>query len=219
MKAIIVGGGKVGYYLAKTLLERYYDVSVIEKDKLTCQYFANTLEVTVVHGDGSTQRALKRAGADRCDSIIAVTGEDEVNLIVCQMAKNCFGVKKTIAKVNNPKNVDTIKSLGADIAISGTDNIIRQMEREVDNSRIKELLPINEKAAVFEVTIPEDYVYDGKIIADIKLPDGCNIISITRGQDFIIPRGRTKLLSNDVLLIVSSIGAANEVRRMLKLKK
>lgn len=219
MKAIIVGGGKVGYYLAKTLLERNYDVSVIEKNKLTCQYFANTLDVTVVHGDGSASRALKMAGADKCDSIIAVTGEDEVNLIVCQMAKRVFGVKKTIAKVNNPKNVDTVKSLGADIAISGTDNIIRQMEREVDNSRIKELLPINERAAVFEVTIPEDYVYDGKIIADIKLPDGCNIISITRGQDFIIPRGRTKLLSNDVLLIVSSIGAANEVRRMLKLKK
>ncbi len=219
MKAIIVGGGKVGYYLAKTLLERYYDVSVIEKDKLTCQYFANTLDVTVVHGDGSTSRALKRADADKCDSIIAVTGEDEVNLIVCQMAKRVFGVKKTIAKVNNPKNVETVKSLGADIAISGTENIIRQMEREVDNSRIKELLPINEKAAVFEVTIPEDYVFDGKIIADIKLPDGCNIISITRGQEFIIPRGRTKLLSNDVLLIVSSIGAANEVRRMLKLKK
>ena len=219
MKAIIVGGGKVGYYLAKTLLERYYDVSVIERDKLTCQYFANTLDVTVVHGDGSTSRALKRADADKCDSIIAVTGEDEVNLIVCQMAKRVFGVKKTIAKVNNPKNVETVKSLGADIAISGTDNIIKQMEREVDNSRIKELLPINEKAAVFEVTIPEDYVYDGKIIADIKLPDGCNIISITRGQEFIIPRGRTKLLSNDVLLIVSSIGAANEVRRMLKLKK
>lgn len=219
MKAIIVGGGKVGYYLAKTLLERYYDVSVIERDKLTCQYFANTLDVTVVHGDGSTSRALKRADAEKCDSIIAVTGEDEVNLIVCQMAKRVFGVKKTIAKVNNPKNVETVKSLGADIAISGTDNIIKQMEREVDNSRIKELLPINEKAAVFEVTIPEDYVYDGKIIADIKLPDGCNIISITRGQEFIIPRGRTKLLSNDVLLIVSSIGAANEVRRMLKLKK
>lgn len=219
MRAIIVGGGKVGYYLAKTLLERYYDVSVIERNKLTCQYFANTLDVTVVHGDGSTSKALKRANADKCDSIIAVTGEDEVNLIVCQMAKRVFGVKKTIAKVNNPKNVDTVKSLGADIAISGTDNIIKQMEREVDNSRIKELLPINEKAAVFEVIIPEDYVYDGKIIADIKLPDGCNIISITRGQEFIIPRGRTKLLSNDVLLIVSSIGAANEVRRMLKLKK
>ena len=93
------------------------------------------------------------------------------------------------------------------------------MEREVDNSRIKELMPINAKAAVFEVIIPENYVYDGKMIADIKLPDGCNKISITRGDDFIIPRGRTKLLSNDILLIVSSLNAANDVRRMLKIKK
>lgn len=219
MKSIVVGGGKVGYYLAKTLLERNYDVSVIESDREVCRYFANTLDVTVVLGDGSTIRALKKAGADKCDTVIAVTGEDEVNLIVCQMAKRVFEVKKTIAKVNNPKNVETIRLLGADIAISGTENIIRQMEREVDNSRIKELMPINEKAAVFEVIIPENYVYDGKMLADIKLPDGCNIISITRGEDFIVPRGRTKLLSNDILLIVSTLNAANDVRRMLKIKK
>lgn len=209
----------MGYYLAKSLLERNYDVSVIEIKKDICQYFANTLDVTVVLGDGSTAAALKKAGADKCDSIIAVTGTDEANLIICQMAKKMFQVKKTIAKVNNPKNVDTIKRLGADIAISGTENIIKQMEREVDNSRIKELMPINKKAAVFEVILPENYAYDGKSIADIKLPDGCNIICITRGEDFLIPRGGTKLLSKDILLIVSYTSAANEVRRMLKLKK
>lgn len=219
MRSIIIGGGKVGYYLSKTLLERNYDVSVIEKEKDVCQYFANTLDVTVVLGDGSTAKALKKAGAEKCDSVIAVTGEDEVNLVICQMAKRLFDVKKTIAKVNNPKNVDTMRFLGVDIAISGTDNIIKQMEREVDNSRIKELMPINGKTAVFEVIIPENYVYDGKMIVDIKLPDGCNIISITRGEELIIPRGRTKLLSNDKLLIVSSISAANEVRKMLKIKK
>ncbi len=219
MRAIIVGGGKVGYYLARTLLERSYDVSVIEIDKNVSQYFANTLDVTVVLGDGSTARALKKAGAERCDTIIAVTGEDEVNLIICQMAKRLYQVKKTIAKVNNPKNVDTIKNLGVDIAISGTDNIIRQMEREVDNSRIKELMPISEKASVFEVTLPENYAYGGKMIAEIKLPENCNIISITRGGELLIPRGGTKLMSNDVLLIVSTTSAANEVRRVLKLKK
>ena len=190
----------------------------MEKDKATCQYFANTLDVTVVMGDGSTAAVLKKAGADKCDSVIAVTGEDEVNLVICQIAKKIFEVKKTIAKVNNPKNVETMRLLGVDIAISGTENIIRQMEREVDNSRIKELMPINAKTAVFEVIIPENYVYNGKMIADIKLPDGCNIICITRGEEMIIPRGRTKLLSNDELLIVSSISAANEVRKMLKIK-
>lgn len=219
MKSIIVGGGKVGYYLAKTLLERNYDVSVIECNREVCRIFANTLDVTVVLGDGSTIRALKKAGADKCDSVIAVTGEDEVNLIICQMAKRVFNVAKTIAKVNNPKNVETVRLLGADIAISGTENIIRQMEREVDNSRIKELMPINAKAAVFEVIIPENYVYHGKMLADIKLPDFCSIISITRGDEFIIPRGKTTLLSNDILLVVSTLDGANDVRRMLKIKK
>ncbi|MCM1054559.1 MAG: TrkA family potassium uptake protein [Bacteroides sp.] len=219
MKSIIIGAGKVGYYLAKALLERNYDVSLIEKEKSVCQYFANTLDATVVLGDGSTVKALKKAGADRCDSVIAVTGEDEVNLVICQMAKKLFDVKKTIAKVNNPKNIDTMRFLGVDIAISGTDNIIKQMEREVDNSRIKELMPINGKTAVFEVIIPENFVYDGKMIVDIKLPDGCNIISITRGEELIIPRGRTKLLSNDKLLIVSLISVVNEVRKILKIKK
>lgn len=219
MRAIIVGGGKVGFYLARTLLERNYDVSVIENDKETCKYFANTLDVTVVLGDGSSADALKKAGAEKCDSIVAVTGKDETNLIACQMAKRMFGVKKTVAKVNNPKNIDTIKALGVDIVISGTEIIIKQMEREVDNSRIKELMPINDKAAVFEVILPEDYAYDGKMISDVKLPDGCNIICITRGDDFLIPRGGTKLLSNDILLIVSYISTANEVRRVLRIKK
>lgn len=219
MKAIIVGGGKVGYYLAKALLERYYEVSVIEVKKELCQYFANTLDVTMVLGDGSTVSALKQAGAGKCDSVIAVTGSDETNLIICQVAKKIFHINKTIAKVNNPKNIDTVRFLGADIVISGTENIIKQMEREVDNSRIKELMPINAKAAVFEVMLPEDFAYDGKNIADIKLPDSCNIISISRGEDFIIPRGGTKLLSKDILLVVSSVSSANEVRKALKIKK
>lgn len=219
MNTIIIGGGKVGYYLAKTLLERNYDVSVIEINKEVCHFFANNLDVTVVLGDGSTIRALKKAGADKCDSVIAVTGNDEVNLIICQMAKRVFNVAKTIVKVNNPKNIETIRLLGADIAISGTENIIRQMEREVDNSRIKELMPINDQAAVFEVIVPENYAYDGKMLMDIKLPEFCSIISITRGDKFIIPRGRTALRSNDILLIISTLDGANDVRRMLKIKK
>ncbi len=142
MKAIIIGGGKVGYYLAKALLERYYDVLVVEKDKATCQYFANTLDVTVVMGDGSTAAVLKKAGADKCDSVIAVTGEDEVNLVICQIAKKLFDVKKTIAKVNNPKNVETMRLLGVDIAISGIETLIKKLATDVDNRRLKELMHI-----------------------------------------------------------------------------
>ena len=136
------------------------------------------------------------------------------------MAKKLYNVPKTVAKVNNPKNVEALKKLGVDIVVSGTELIIRHLEHEVDNSRIKELIPLNDgKAAVFEVKLPSDYVYDGRELSDIRLPDGCNIISIQRRDEFIIPRGKTKLMSDDMLLIVSTMGVANEVKRVLKLKK
>lgn len=220
MKTIIVGGGKVGYYLSKTLLERNYDVSMVEIDRDVCQSFANMLDVSVVCGDGTSRRALEKADVEHCETIVAVTGKDEVNLIVCQIAKQVFNVPKTIAKVNNPKNVEAMKSMGIDRIISGTESIIKIMEREVDTSRIKELLPLNNgKAAVFEIIIPENYIYDGKMLCDLRIPESCNIISITRGDEFIIPRGKTRLLSNDVLLVVSAFSEANEVRRALKIKK
>ena len=219
-KAIIVGGGKIGYYLTKTLSENDYDLSLVEADKEISKQVANTLDATVVWGDGTSATTLEKAGVKNCDAVIAVTGRDESNLIICQMAKKMFNVPKTVAKVNNPKNVDALKKLGVDIAVSGTELIIRNLEHEVDNSRIKELIPLNDgKAAVFEVKLPSDYVYDGLELSDIRLPDGCNIISIQRREEFIIPRGKTKLMSDDMLLIVSTTSVANEVKRVLKLKK
>lgn len=219
-KAIIVGGGKIGYYLTKTLSENDYDLSLVEADKEISKQVANTLDATVVWGDGTSATTLEKAGVKNCDAVIAVTGRDESNLIICQMAKKMFNVPKTVAKVNNPKNVDALKKLGVDIAVSGTELIIRNLEHEVDNSRIKELIPLNDgKAAVFEVKLPSDYVYDGRELSDIRLPDGCNIISIQRREEFIIPRGKTKLMSDDMLLIVSTTSVANEVKRVLKLKK
>lgn len=219
-KAIIVGGGKIGYYLTKTLSENDYDLSLVEVDKEISRQVANTLDATVVWGDGTSATTLEKAGVKNCDAVIAVTGRDESNLIICQMAKKMFNVPKTVAKVNNPKNVDALKKLGVDIAVSGTELIIRNLEHEVDNSRIKELIPLNDgKAAVFEVKLPSDYVYDGRELSDIRLPEGCNIISIQRRDEFIIPRGKTKLMSDDMLLIVSTTSVANEVKRVLKLKK
>lgn len=220
MKTIIVGGGKIGYYLAKTLYEKGYDLSVVESDFTVSKNIADTLDVPVVWGDGTDADTLRKAGAEKCDTIIAITGRDEVNLVVCQVAKHCFNIAKTVGKVNSPLNMNTMKALGADIVISSTDNIIRLLEREVDNHRIKELVALNDgKAALFEVSLPENYVFSGRELMSISLPESCNIISITRNEDFIIPRGKTKLFSNDLLLIVSSTGAVNEVRRCLKLGK
>lgn len=221
MKRIIVaGGGRVGYYLAKSLCESNYDVVVIENNKEICKDIADSLDVPVIWGDGSCAAVLEKAGIREADVFVAVTGKDENNLIACQTAKRLYHVGKTVAKANNPKNVDNIRRLGVDIVISATESIIKLLEREVDHSTIKELIPLNDgKAAVYQVELPDNFAFSGKEILSISFPESCNIISITRGEELIIPRGKTKLMAGDKLLIVSSTGSVNEVRRVLKLKK
>lgn len=219
-KVIIVGGGRVGYYLIRALSERKRDIVLIENDRSVCKEVANTLDVPVIWGDGSAASVLKRAGIREAEAFIAVTGKDEVNLIACEIAKTVCQAPKTIAKVNNPKNVANMKRLGVDIVISATDSIIGLFEREVDHRAIQELIPLNDgKAAVYQIELPEDFAYSGRELLNIGLPEGCNIISVTRGGALIIPRGRTKLMSGDTLLVVSEVETVDEVRRALKLKK
>ena len=140
MNVIVIGGGKVGFYLCKTLLEHGHQPLIIEKNKHACEYASNQLDIPTINADGSTIEALKTANAPKADALIAVTGLDQDNLISCQLAKKIFHVPKTVARVNNPKNAAVMKQLGVDIPISSTDNIARLLEREVDSARIKSLL-------------------------------------------------------------------------------
>ncbi len=219
MRAIIVGGGKVGFYLAKTLLEQDYSVTVIEKDKEQSRFCANNLDAEVSCGSGTSVDALALCGADKADAVIAVTGNDESNLVCCQIAKEKFGVAKTIAKVNNPKNTAALKELGVDIVISATDNIIKLLEHEVDLSAMKELIELNgDEASLMELTLPKNYALDGKRLAELELPQGCNLACINRGGRTIIPRGQTTLKSGDIVLIVMLNTAEKELRKALKIK-
>ncbi|MDR0821268.1 MAG: NAD-binding protein [Oscillospiraceae bacterium] len=219
MKVLIIGGGKIGYYLAKSFSTRGNSVTVVESDRVRGQRFANEIDVPVIWGDGSSAAILQKAGVQTCDVLIAVTGRDEDNLVACQSAKQLFGVKKTVAKVNNPKNTSAITALGIDYVVSSTEYIIQKLEHDASNSRLKELFRIEGGAAsVFDVDLPRDYVFDRKMIQDISLPENCNIISITRDGELIIPRGKTKLLGGDQVLVIAENGAAAEVRRALKIK-
>ena len=219
MKTIIVGGGKVGFYLAKALLERGYEVSIIEKDKETSRYCANNLDAQVSCGDGTTVEALEACECSKADCVIAVMGKDERNLVCCQTAKQKFGVKKTIAKVNNPKNADALKELGIDIVISATDNIIQLLEHEVDLSAMKRLMPLDgEEASLVEITLPENYALEGKRLSELNLPPDCNLACISRNGHVIIPRGGTILLSGDAVLCVVLNSREKELKKTLKIK-
>lgn len=219
MRAIIVGGGKVGFYLSKTLLEHGYAVSIIEKEKELSRYCANNLDAEVVCGNGTTVEALEACGAAKADCLIAVTGQDESNLVCCQIAKKKFGIKKAIAKVNNPKNAEALQQLGVDIVISATDNIIQALEHEVDLSAMKRLMVIDgEEASLMEITLPSNYALDGKTLMEVQMPTDCNIACINRKGKTIIPRGGTTLCSGDTLLVVMMSKAEKELRKTLKIK-
>lgn len=220
MKVIIVGGGRVGYYLAKALIEHGHEPILVEIDRKSCEYLANEFDITVVLGDGTQLETLKSAGASRADAIISVTGKDEDNLICCQLAKRIFEVKKTIAKANNPKNAMAMKKLGIDYVINNIDNIAVLIEREVITSRIKQLITLNDgEICISEVQIPENYVLDGTMLKDIKFNSLFNIVLITRGEHTIIPRGHSFLKSGDKLLVIMENDTDKELMTALKIKK
>ena len=120
MYIIVVGGGKVGYYLTKTLVNEGYEVLLIEKNSRKADIYSERFGSVILEGDGAESTTLEAAGIGRADVVIAVTGEDEDNLVICQTAKKRFNVPRTIARVNNPKNEEIFKKLGIDVTVSST---------------------------------------------------------------------------------------------------
>src|SRR2546426_6727036 len=140
MYAIVVGGGKVGYYLAKEMLDTDHEVLVIEKDGAKCERIAQELGDIVYKGDGCEAATMEATGFGRADMVIAVTGDDEDNLVSCQVAKVKFNVPRTIARINNPKNEEIFKHLGIDATVSATSAILAQIEQELPTHRLIPLL-------------------------------------------------------------------------------
>ena len=220
MKVTIVGGGKVGYYLVRTLIEQNHEPTVIETNRLVCEKIANEMDIPIICGDATRLEILENAGIVHSNALVSVTGSDETNLIVCQLAKKKFGVPKTVAKSNNPKNVAVMQALGIDNVINSTDSIASLIEREVDTSRIKQVLSLNKgEVTLFEVELPADYADDGKMLMDIRLPVLFNIVSITRKGCMIIPRGQSMLKSGDKLLVISEANAVREIKSAFKIKE
>lgn len=219
MKVTIVGGGKVGYYLVRTLIEHGHEPTVIEENRAVCEHIANEMDIPIICGDATRMEVLENADISHSQALVSITGSDETNLIVCQLAKKKYGIPKTVAKSNNPKNVSAMQALGIDNVINSTDSIASLIEREVDTSRIKQLISLNRgEVTLFEINLPHDYAYDGKMLMDIKLPVLFNIVSITRNGCVIIPRGQSMLKSGDKLLVISETKVVKEIKSVLKIK-
>ena len=219
MRVCVVGGGKVGFYLSKTLMEHGHEPIMIEIDEHACARLADNLDFPVVHGDGTLVEILELAKIGNCQALIGVTGRDESNLIACQLAKKVFGVKKTVARVNNPKNARVLKQLGVDIAVSSTDNIAHLIEREVETDAIHHLLSIaGGDAALTEVLLPDDFKYAGRTLGELDIPHDVVIVFLTRGQELIIPRGNTTLQGGDKVVCVARNDAFHDLAKQWDLQ-
>src|SRR4030081_784429 len=131
MYAIVIGGGKVGYFLSRDLLDRGDGVTLVEKDATRADWLESQLGSIVMRGDGDEMAFLKQTGIERADAVLAGTGDDEDNLVALQLAKKHFNVPLTIARVNNPANVEIFKALGVDQAVSATEVLLSALEQTV----------------------------------------------------------------------------------------
>ena len=218
MNVLVIGCGKVGYFLARTLREHGHHPTLIEADRERAKRSANELDMVVYCGDGTSIGMLETAGCADTDALIAVTGSDQNNLVACQLAKRLFHVKRTVARVNNPKNTQVLKRLGVDIALSSTDVLARLIEREVDSAVIRQIVPLNQgEASINEIDLPDNYPLDGVRLQDLSLPEESILVSITRGDKMIIPRGKTQLHSGDRIILLCHNRELHQLRRVLKI--
>ncbi len=208
MFIIIVGCGKLGYYLAKTLAPQRHHLVLIEEDPDMCQKIAGELSglgITLIHGDGTSVNNLREAEIEDADILIAVTGHDQNNLVACQLAKNYYSVPRTIARVNNPKNINVFRSLGVDSVVSSTAYIADIIEHEVDWEGINSML--SQKVAglrIHEFQVSEQSKAAGKQVMELKLPAGVILVSLIRGKEVSVPNGQTQVLADDTVIAIGS---------------
>lgn len=214
MYIIIGGGGEIGYYLTKSLLNQGQEVLLLEKGASRYQALNEELGPAVVRGDACEARTMEEVGANRADVIIAVTGDDEDNLVICQMAKKRYKVGRTIARLNNPKNADIFQKLGIDLTVSPTKAILSLIESELPGPRFVPLMTLKSAGLeIIEVRVPAESPVVGKMLRDINLPRTTNLALIIRDKQYIIPTADTTLYANDDVFALVNREGEEELRK------
>lgn len=218
MYILVIGGGKVGYYLTKALLAERHEVLLIERDYKRAKVIADDFgQGVVLRGDGAETAILERAGASRADVVCAVTGEDEDNLVVSQVAKRHFNVPRTIARINNPKNEDIFIKLGIDVTVSATERILSLIEQEIPTMPFVNLLTLrNIGMEIVDLYMSDDCPWVGKRISDLRLPPDTVLALLVRDGNRTFPDPQTQLRRGDRLVGLTSLESEAALHRMLE---
>ncbi|HVC34510.1 MAG TPA: NAD-binding protein [Chloroflexota bacterium] len=216
MYVVVAGGGKVGFYLAKTLINEGHEVLVIERDRRKSDSINEELGSVVLRGDACEASVLSEAGTNRADVIVAVTGDDEDNLVICQMAKKKFNVPRTIARINNPKNEQIFRLLGIDATVSSTDLIMQQIEQELPAQALVHLRILRDAdLELVEAEVSPRSAVAGKKIHEISLPaETLVLVIIHDGQTSVATRD-TPLQAGDQLIALTRAEKEGELRALL----
>ena len=212
MYVLIVGAGKVGWNLTRELIGKGHELTVIESDPVRYATVEDELEHAVQYGDGSELWVLDRGGIERADMVIAVTGDDEDNILICQVAREKYGVERVIARCNNPRNLQHFELLGVRPVISATDLILRLIEHEVPKYGLVHLLDLpEERLEIIELEVAEGSPAAGRAVKELGLPDGSLVISILREGGGFVPTGDSVIEPNDEVLLVLDVGIEDRV--------
>ena len=212
MYVIIAGAGKVGWNLARELISKGHEVTVIENDRRRYLTVEQELEHAIQYGDATELWVLERIGVQRADLVIAVTGDDEDNMLICQVAKEKYLVERIVARVNNPRNLEHFKLLGIHPAVSATDLILRLIEHEVPQYGLVHLLDLEEeRLEIIEIIVGDNSPAAGKRVDQVPLPEGSLIISILRSVTGFVPKADSMIQAGDEVLVVLDPGLEEPV--------
>jgi trk system potassium uptake protein TrkA len=215
MYVLIVGAGKVGWNLARELIGKGNEVTLVESDVGRYSIVEEELEHAIQYGDGSELWVLERAGIERAELVIAVTGDDEDNILICQVAREKYGVERVVARCNNPRNLQHFELLGVKPAVSATDLILRLIEHEVPEYGLVHLLDLpEENLEIIELIVAEGSPAAGKQVKDLGLPDGSLVISILRDGGGHVPAGDSIVQAGDEVLLVLDTGLEGAVTEL-----
>ncbi len=209
MNVLVAGGGKIGRQLARLFRDAGHTVSVVEARSEHVRNVSGLGPgVATLHGDATDPSVLGAAGAGGAHIFVAATGSDEANMLSCYLARSVFGIKRTIARVNDPRNEHMFRpEYGCDAAISYSDIIARMVIEETGFADVVTLLKLRRgQLSLVEGEVQEGSALDGKTLAEAHIPHEIIIAAVLRGSETLVPRGHTKILAGDKLLALNSSG-------------